>query len=151
MSRRERPRVVLVNRCLVKNDDNKLLIIQRSKNDKHNPMLWEFPGGKLDIGEDLSDALQREVMEETGYKIEPESKLTYVDSYVISTGKYTGLPYIVLFGIARVIGGNLELSDEHTASVWVSYNNALDYDLTNESRKALIVLGKTALSVEPKP
>ncbi|HUC96224.1 MAG TPA: NUDIX domain-containing protein [Candidatus Saccharimonadales bacterium] len=53
MTKSERPKVVLVNRCLVKKDgSDKLLLIRRSKDDSHNSGMWEFPGGKLDIGQD---------------------------------------------------------------------------------------------------
>jgi 8-oxo-dGTP diphosphatase len=145
MTKIERPRVVLVNRCLVKNDKKEMLLIQRSKDDRYNAGMWEFPGGKLDIGQDLSHALEREVMEETGLLVESESKLVFADSFVIGTGPYRGLPYVALFGIAHVIGGNLKLSHEHDDHVWEQHDGALDYDLTPESRKALIVLGRTAL------
>ena len=66
MSADERPRVVLVNRCFVR-DGEKLLIIQRAKLDSMNAEKWEVPGGKLDEGQDLSHAQEREVMEETGF------------------------------------------------------------------------------------
>ena len=32
--------------------------------------LWEFPGGKVEAGESLRDAVIREVLEETGIEIE---------------------------------------------------------------------------------
>ena len=46
--------------------DEKLLLLQR-KDD--NPMWnrkWEFPGGKIEGGEDPADAMRRELIEETG-------------------------------------------------------------------------------------
>lgn len=137
-----RPRVLLVNRCFVLNERKEFLFIQRSQTDTHNPSLWEAPGGKLDEGQDLSRALEREVIEETGLLVEPSSRLVYADSYIVGDGKYKGLPYIVLFSIGRLVGGTLKLSDEHDDAKWVTYAQALTYDMPDEVRKALIVLGK---------
>jgi 8-oxo-dGTP diphosphatase len=138
----ERPKVVLVNRCFVIHK-GKLLLVKRSSTDTHHPGMWEGPGGKLDEGQDLTHALEREVMEETGLLVSPIHPLVFADSYVIgSEGKYKGLPYVVLFGVMKSKGGVLKLSDEHDDFEWVSYKMALDYDLTPEVRKALIVLKK---------
>ena len=45
--------------------DNKILICQRTE-DQAMPLKWEFPGGKVEHGEDLRDALHRELDEELG-------------------------------------------------------------------------------------
>jgi 8-oxo-dGTP diphosphatase len=136
----ERPRVVLVSRCFVRDEHNRLLAVQRSASDSHHPGLWECPGGKLDEGQDLSHAQEREVMEETGYLVEPTHPLVFADSYVIGTGAYIGLPYLVLFSITRLVGGKLKLSEEHDAADWRPYDRFLDLELTPEVRKAAIRL-----------
>ncbi len=137
--RNERPRVVLVSRCFVVREDKRLLIIQRAATDSMNAGKWECPGGKLDIGQDLSHAQKREVMEETGLLVQ-QSFIFTLDSSVIGTGKYMGLTYVVLFSINKLIGGTLALSEEHTASAWVTYDELFAYDLTQEVREAAIVL-----------
>ncbi len=47
---------------------------------------WDLPGGKMDFGETPEEALEREVMEETGLKVRSK-KLQYVTSYVHETPK----------------------------------------------------------------
>ena len=140
MSATERPRVVLVNRCFVRREDGKLLAIRRAMADEHYPGKWEVPGGKLDMGQDLLRAQEREVMEETGYLVAPLMPLVYADSHLIGDGRYAGLPYVVLFSITRLLGGKFALSAEHCGFTWVSCDELLDLDLTPEVWKAAIVL-----------
>jgi len=48
--------------------DGRILITQRL-DDVHLARLWEFPGGKVEAGESLEAALQREIQEELGIGI----------------------------------------------------------------------------------
>lgn len=136
----DRPAVVLVSRCFVIKN-NLILAIQRSATDNHNPSLWEVPGGKLDEGQDLHDALNREVLEETGLLIKPVDTIAHFESKVIDgDGRYSGMPYVVLFGLGRVTGGNLKLSDEHDSYQWFRYAQFMRLELTEETRNAARVL-----------
>lgn len=142
MSPNTRPAVVLVNRCFVLKK-GRILAIQRTMHDRNNPGLWEAPGGKLDEGQDLDRALEREVMEETGFLIRPIDSLAHFESRVLGgNDPYSGMPYVVLFGIAEILGGEQKISNEHDDARWCSYKELLDLELTPETRKAAIVLKK---------
>ena len=56
----------------------KILITQRFDN-VHLPGMWEFPGGKVEAGETLEVALQREILEELGIKIRVEDDFFRID------------------------------------------------------------------------
>jgi mutator protein MutT len=45
--------------------DSKILVCQRRRDDSH-ALQWEFPGGKVESGEILQEALAREIREELG-------------------------------------------------------------------------------------
>lgn len=137
----ERPRVVLINRCIIENSKSDILLIKRSHKDSWEPKKWEVPGGKLDVGQDITHALEREVLEETGLTIITSSRICFVDGEILTIGKYSGLPYVVIFGKAKLIGGKLKLSSEHSAYKWISPKKALlILDLATETRKALSTL-----------
>ncbi len=145
MSENNKRQVLLVNRSLIYNEIGEILLVQRTSNDRRNADLWEFPGGKVDAGQGLRESLDREIIEETGLRVESVHDLFFVDDHVIPSGEYQGLTYVAIFGISEVVSGTMCLSNEHQAYAWVTTSRALEYDLTSESRKALIALGHFAL------
>lgn len=52
-------------------DGDKILLVRKSCDDPHNPGKWELPGGRLKDEEELDDQVRREVLEETGFRVEP--------------------------------------------------------------------------------
>src|SRR5436190_2367436 len=50
-------------------DGDKLLVCRRKAGGPF-PLKWEFPGGKVEPGESLADALSRELQEELGIRID---------------------------------------------------------------------------------
>ncbi len=61
-------KIVLVAAVALIDKDGRVLL---SKRPAHKQLggLWEFPGGKVEPGETLEEALRREVREETGVRI----------------------------------------------------------------------------------
>lgn len=49
--------------------DNKILCAQRGA-DQSLPLMWEFPGGKIQVGETPKEAIKREILEELKCEIE---------------------------------------------------------------------------------
>lgn len=60
--------------------DGKILCAQRSK-DKSLPLKWEFPGGKLETGESVYDALRREIREELLVDVDLAENIFYEDRH----------------------------------------------------------------------
>nr|WP_321455857.1 8-oxo-dGTP diphosphatase MutT [uncultured Cohaesibacter sp.] len=58
-------RLLLVVAVALVDEDNRILIAQRPEG-KNLAGLWEFPGGKLEVGERPEEALIRELEEELG-------------------------------------------------------------------------------------
>jgi 8-oxo-dGTP diphosphatase len=59
----------VVAAIIVRDGDSKILICQRTK-EQPLPLKWEFPGGKIEIGEEPVAALRRELDEELGISAE---------------------------------------------------------------------------------
>jgi len=63
---------------VVLNEAGEVLIAQRAAH-QHKGGLWEFPGGKIEAGEQAEAALCRELAEEVGLKIEACAASTLLD------------------------------------------------------------------------
>lgn len=88
-------------------DQGRALLTQRRDNGH-----WEAPGGILELGEDITTGLLREVEEETGLKVEP----------VALTGVYKNMTrgIVALVFRCKVVGGHLTETNETRAFRWVT-------------------------------
>lgn len=113
MSDDTNPRHTTVVGCLVRNEQNQVLLI------KHVRRGWEIPQGRVEEGENLLDALRREVREEAGVEIEP-GPLAAVWSMLTP-------PSAVIFTfLGRYAGGELSCSDDSVGASWFSEEEALE-------------------------
>lgn len=110
---------------IVENDKSEILLVKHR--DKE---VWTVPGGQVEIGENLIEALIREIKEESGIDV-VVNKLVCISS---NTGTYEGyngygtVPTKVMFGFTcTFIGGELTDSDETSESLWVPRERVLDY------------------------
>ena len=79
--------------------------------------LWEPPGGTVEPGEKIEEALRREVREETGIELSEEPELVAVVNYMVEDGQTAVHRFHVLYSFfvddpPRVILGNGE-HDQH--------------------------------------
>jgi len=113
-----RSKILLVLRAIIKKDES-LLLIQRASDDSWNPNKWEFPGGKVDFGEDLNESLRREIKEETGLDITIKEPLFFWDE-PMNKDKYKGLRHVNLFFECSVaLNSKVKLSNEHQDFKWL--------------------------------
>ena len=68
--------------------DGKIFLSRRGWKSKNERDLWEFPGGAVEFGEKLDDALQREMAEEYGIEIEVGELLDVVDHILPDEGQH---------------------------------------------------------------
>lgn len=115
-------------------DKNKVLITKRNPNMK-TANVWEFPGGKLEIGESLEECAVREIEEELALDIKVNNYYTTVQNEFIELSAY----------LSEITGGNFELR-EHSDFAWVGVNELINYDFASADKKIAIELAKTGLN-----
>ena len=102
-------------------NDNKLLLIKRTSDNKHFANAWEIPGGRLEIGEDPIQGVKREVKEEVGIDIEILYPLS-IKHFVRDDGQtITKLNFL-----CKALNSNVKLSDEHSVFEWVPLEKCKD-------------------------
>lgn len=95
--------------------DNKILVLKRSPGTK-NARKWDLPGGKVDEGELLEEAIRRETEEETALTIK-NMKFLAVHSYRKKSGKTT---VAVFYAIEKWKGNIKNNPSEHTEWQWMT-------------------------------
>lgn len=130
-------RNVVVGRACIYDSRGRILLLRRSEHNSRNVGLWECPGGKLKHGETIEEALTRELQQETGIYADPISYFTKTSEYTISDGKYKGQLYQSHFAFIRIEEQPIYLQKEHSDYIWTSYNQAMDYELTEDTKMAL--------------
>jgi 8-oxo-dGTP pyrophosphatase MutT (NUDIX family) len=113
-------RQMLVSLGFVTHED-KILLTQR----KGVPHIWELPGGKVEFNEEPSNAVVREVKEETGYEVDiivRNRRLAMLPlSYSIRVNSY--LQIILLCFECKLIGGSRLVAKSEVDDVqWFSRN-----------------------------
>ena len=65
--------------AILVNEEGRIFLARRGPKAKNEQGLWEFPGGSVEFGETLAEALQREMYEEYGIKVSVGELVDVVD------------------------------------------------------------------------
>lgn len=122
------PRPILGVGALILNGES-ILLIERGKEPLKG--YWSIPGGAVETGEKLEDALIREVKEETGLTVTVE-KLVEIFERIIpdKLSDRTKHHYVLIDSICRVTGGDLCCGDDASNARWVERQELKNYQLT---------------------
>lgn len=108
----------------VENTKGEILLVKTRRDGQ-----WVFPGGQVEVGENLIDGVIREVKEESGIDV----KVSHLVGVFSNTATYEGhsgvkiVPTKVMFDfVCEPVGGELTTSDETSDSCWVSKEEVLN-------------------------
>lgn len=107
--------------AMIKNTDGKFLFTRRAPGDSFGGM-WDVPGGGMEAGEQPWEALEREVLEESGLKLEAGRLLSAVAHFNPEKDTWKTFLYYAM----QHAGGldDITLSEDHTDYCWKSLAEA---------------------------
>ncbi|MFN3301775.1 MAG: NUDIX domain-containing protein [Patescibacteria group bacterium] len=108
--------------------DGKFLVLKDKNSD-----WWMPPGGQVEKNEFLIDALQREIVEETGLK---KIKILIPFIYwqgLINNNKREGICFLAIYQ-----GGKIKLSLEHSQYAWLKVNQIKKLKITHNPKHFLL-------------
>ena len=120
--------------AIIVDDQGRLFLARRGPQAKNERGLWEFPGGSVEFGERVADALQREMVEEFGIQITVGALLDVVDHLLLDEAQHWVSPTY----LCTITGGSPTIREpgKCTEIGWFSLDE-LPGDLTQITQENL--------------
>ncbi len=116
-------------------DGLRILLVERG-----NPPLagcWSLPGGCVESGERLEDAVIREVREETGLQITADSLATVFERIMPDTEQHCEYHYVLVDFYCTIKGGDLRPGDDSSDVRWFDLPSLDGLPLTEGTRDVI--------------
>jgi len=106
--------------------DGRVLLIRRGKPPLYGR--WVVPGGTVELGETLEEALVREMEEETSLRVEPIEVLTVFDR-IERDGERVVYHYVIVDYLCRWLSGEAKAGSDALDVAWATPEQLAGYDL----------------------
>lgn len=121
--------------AVIINDCNEVLLTRRNIPPFQD--MWVMPGGKIDLGEPIIDALKREVIEEVGLEVAVDG---LIDVFEHLTPGDDNCHFIILYYRCRPVHCDTSHNEHEVAeAVWVNRDELTSYPMPDGTR---FILGK---------
>jgi len=127
--KKEYPKQPIVGVGAIIIHNGKMLIVKRGSDPGKGK--WSVPGGLVELGETVKEAVEREVLEECNLKVEASHLIDIVDNIIRDKNGRIKYHFIILDFFAKLRGGKLKPNSEIIEAKWVPIDEVEKYDLTN--------------------
>ena len=108
--------------------DGRVLLVKRGKQPYKN--LWSLPGGSQKLGENLSDAVIREVNEETGLVASDAKFITQFETMASGSNAATNQHFVLSVFLIEQFSGTEKAGDDASDLCWASRNEMDRLEMT---------------------
>ena len=134
---RQYPERPIVGVAAVVIEDERVVLVRRGRPPAYGE--WSLPGGAVEPGEMLEEAVVREVQEEIGLKVEVVEVVAVLDRIFRDEEGEAQYHYVLIDFLCRKIGGKMQASSDVISCSLVPFSALAQYDLTKETKE---VIGK---------
>jgi len=133
--KREYPDFPLVGVGAIIIEDGRVLLVKRG----HPPLAgeWSIPGGVLEVGETLREAVIREAREETCLRVEPADLLGVYDRVSRDDDGGTVYHYVLIDFLCRRVGGEARAADDADEVRWFTLEEAGELALPEDTAEVI--------------
>jgi ADP-ribose pyrophosphatase YjhB (NUDIX family) len=132
---REYPKQPLVGVGGVVIDRDRVLLIRRGCEPLKGE--WSLPGGLLELGEELTAGVRRELLEETGLEVEPIEGILAFDR-IVREGVRMKYHYVIVDYLCRRKRGRLRPASDVVDARWVRRKDLPQYHLTDMATAVIV-------------
>lgn len=111
--------------------DDAVLLVERGREPLKG--YWSLPGGVLEVGERIEDAVRREVAEETGLEVRVCELVQVFERIMKDSLEQPEYHYVLLDYRCEAVGGELRAGDDVSQVRWVAREAADKLQLTEGS------------------
>jgi 8-oxo-dGTP diphosphatase len=133
--RREFPKYPMVGVGGVVIDRQRALLILRGREPLKGR--WSIPGGLVELGEELTAAVRRELKEETGLNVEPLATIAAFDR-IHRERRRVRYHFVIVDYLCRLKGGKLKPASDVVDARWVRRDDLDRYHLTAKARSVVL-------------
>ena len=115
--------------------DNKILLVKRSL--PPGKGLWAIPGGRVELGETLQKAAEREVREETGVTVRAGNPVYTFDLLEQDDAGRIRYHYVIVDLVADHVSGEPNPGDDACEARWVTLKELDELRVSQSTREVL--------------
>jgi 8-oxo-dGTP diphosphatase len=116
-------------------DDGRVVLIKR----KYEPLKgqWSLPGGMVELGETLEAALAREMLEETGLRVDVGPVIEVFDRIMRDEEHRVRYHYVLIDYLCWPADGSLQAGSDVDVAIWADPATLGEYALTEKATSVI--------------